>query len=578
MDGREREPERQRTHRPKVGPQRAGGDGAGPETSARDAGPPATSGAALAIGHQPRPDIPGQVLGLQSAAGNRAVATALSVQRRPSAPAGQAAPGRVRGQALEQRMTQAGDSSARMDRQLTNAIAVGIGQVDAMLRDLGAVADEYAKAYQSYEAVLAAGKAHAKAMDAMSDAVIGVLIGVGVGLSLGAAFPATAGARLAMNTAIEVRNGVSEVLVGKALDMVTAPRDQAASAEGLAAFEQAHPAMQRLRAYQQAAQLYRELAVLGTRAQRLGDINALAAGLRADCRELALSGRHRSLTETQIESRVQLVERDVTAREGVRAAIEKASTAIDDARVAASLARDDADPRKMEHDIWVHWMASLSGEEAEILGSDPIEERLASLGIMAKRGMTNARQYGWQSTIGWGVGAWHGGDDSQEGVRLAGKGSKALRMVGQTGTYRKHDEGSGRFTDSTGKQWSAAPQSNKRGSWDLEDQTVVVTRADPGGVLLWVDLPAGAAEDRRSLYTARQLPGKTVTFTAIRESVWSNGSMRYSGRASSPDFPGRTWPAEISPWYAGRPAEGAALVVMHETDGTLICRPADQPR
>src|SRR5262245_7753763 len=444
-----------------------------------------------------------------------------------------------------------------------------------MLRDLGVVADTYQAAYQSYERVLAAGEAHAKAMDELVDAVIGVVIGVGVGLSLGAAFPAAQRAKLAVEAAIELRGELVEAIAGATIKAVASALGpgRAAPSAGLKAFEQAHPAMQRLGAYQEGARLYRELAMLSTRMQGLADINALAGELRADCRELAVSGRHRSLSETQIEARVQLIERDAAAQVTVKDAIGILGTAVEDARIAASLAKDGADIRRMEHDIWIHWMASLSPDEAEILDSDPIEERLGSLGIMAKSGgMMNAPQHDWQSRIHWGVGVWHSDEDSREGARLAARGSKALRMVGQTGTYHQHNE-VGRFTDSTGTQWPAVAQVKAR-SWDLEGATVVVTKASPSGALLWVDLPAAAAEDRRGLYTARQLPGKAVTLTRIVQGVWGSGQLRYSARASSPDFPGRTWPAEMSPRYAFRPTEGAAVVVMHvDSSGTLICRP-----
>lgn len=515
------------------------------------------------------------VRGLQGTAGNRAVVGMLSAQRQTRAPARSPSLAKQRGIALEQRVTQATQVSMKLSRQLNRAVTGGVGHVDAMLRDLGSVADQYQLAYQSYERVVAAGKAHAKAMDEMSDAVIGILIGVSVGLSLGAAFPAAAGARLAMKTAVEFRDEVAEAVAGglKSVAGRMGAAEPPAPAEGLAAFEQAHPAMQRLRAYQDGARLYRELALLSTRVHGLGDLNAIAAGLHADCRELALSGRHRSLSETEIARRVQMVERDTQVQGEVLKPMEKVTVAVEDARIAASLAKDDVDLRRMEHDIWIHWMASLSSDEAEILGSDPIEERLGGLGIMAKRGMMNAPQRDWQSTIGWGVGAWHSAENSQEGARLAAKGSRALRMVGQLGTYRKHDEVAGRFTDSAGTEWSAVPEDRSRGSWGLEGRQVVVTRASPSGILLWVDLPAAAAEERRGLYTARQLPGKTVTLTAIEESVWSSGQMRYRATASSPDLPGRTWKAEMSPWHPGRPADGASVVVMHVSHGILICRP-----
>jgi hypothetical protein len=535
-------------------------------------GTPATKDAVEA---EAASSLQGIVRGLQATAGNRAVVGMLSAQRQTRAPTRSPSAAERRGIALEQRMTQATQVSTRLSRQLSRAVIGGVGHVDAMLRDLGFVADQYQLAYQSYERVVAAGKAHAKAMDEMSDAVIGILIGVSVGLSLGAAFPAAAGARLAMNTAVGFRDEVAEALAGGAASLTgrVGAAGQPPSAEGLAAFEQAHPAMQRLRAYQDGARLYRELAMLSTRVHGLGDLDAIAAGLQADCRELALSGRHRSLSEAEITSRVQMVERDTQVHGEALKAIEKVTVAVEDARIAASLAKDDVDVRRMEHDIWIHWMASLSSDEAEILGSDPIEERLGQLGIMAKRGMMNAPERDWESTIGWGVGAWHSADNSREGARLAAKGSRALRMVGQLGTYRKHDEVAGRFTDSGGTVWSAVPEVGGRGSGDLEGRQVVVTRASPSGILLWVDLPAAAAEERRGRYTAQQLLGKTVTLTAIAESVWSTGALRYKATASSHDFPGRTWKAEMSPWHPGRPAEGASVVVMHVSHGILICRP-----
>jgi hypothetical protein len=69
-------------------------------------------------------------------------------------------------------------------------------------------------------------------------------------------------------------------------------------------------------------------------------------------------------------------------------------------------------------------MASLSGDDVDLLDADPIEDELHALKLE-----------GLSSQIGWSTGAWHSSSDSEEGVRKARTYSMALGIVGKTGTF-----------------------------------------------------------------------------------------------------------------------------------------------
>ncbi|MDN5804567.1 MAG: hypothetical protein L0H26_08310, partial [Microlunatus sp.] len=536
----------------------------------RDAGNRAV---ALLVGSGDFPDQSAQVMAGPRTAGNAAVTSLLHVQRRDPVPAGGAASSaRTRGAALEARVKKSTTTSRATSRAVSTGLTSAVADVDQVLVQLNGVAKTYESSYESYQKVIEEAEAREAAIDAVAALVVGVLISTGVGVGLGLAAPLAATATRGMLAFAEARNATVAALL--AAGSAGALPSKGRPSTAVAGFADQHPTMMKVKAYQQAADLYRTLALTGARFGTIADIQFAAAQLQADCRELAVSGRHRTSTEAAIAGRVTALEADAKTVVALKSEFDKLFAKVGDAKVDASLANQDASATRMERDIWVYWMASLSGDQAEILDSDPIEARLGLLNLMAKRGMDNAPQRAWQSDLDWGVGAWHSDDDSREGARKARGGVAMLKMVGQQGRFRAGGAIGGEYVSPSGAVFAAAPSTRDRSEWDLDGKTVIVMSVSLSSDLVWVDLPEAAQEDRRGTYLARTMKGKTVTLKGIREE-WRTNQTWYFATATSVDDPGLSAPARVMLGLSGTPTEGITAVVRHAEGKVLVVEPSD---
>ncbi|MDP5181577.1 hypothetical protein QOZ88_02920 [Blastococcus sp. BMG 814] len=458
-----------------------------------------------------------------------------------------------------------------------DGIEAGIADVDHMLKDLEQVGVHYQCAYDNFARVLAAGHEHNALVDAATDALVGAVLGITLGatvaLSLSRVFTLAPNAGFALQAAAEVRNGLVATVMQTSLEAAgeaavkasQAPGQDQPPEVGRARHERQHPTMQRVATYQQAADLYRRLATLAARAQRTMDVAALVSNLRADSRELAVTGTVARTGVEELEREVRDLDALIGRHEEVARSVQELTRSVASARADAAVALAEIDERRLERDIWIVWMGSLTPEQAEVLDSTPVEDRLHDMGIMARRGYGGA-QSSWQSTIGWSVGVYHSDAESREGVRLAREAATSLQMTGRAGTYRRRGRG-GVFVDSDGREW---PARHRRSDTGLDDTPVVVVKASPGG-FLEVDAPDAAADDRLTNFRGRQLLNEVVDLTRVVERVNANGLITYLAIGSTPRFPGDTWMVRLVSMEgrAGRPVRQGRVIAI-ERAGTFM--------
>jgi hypothetical protein len=188
--------------------------------------------------------------------------------------------------------------------------------------------------------------------------------------------------------------------------------------------EQANPLLKRLAVYKDIDDARREVALLATQLTPVNSVDRWVTSTKADCRELAVSGKHGRLTEAELERRVQVLER----MDGKLASVDTATRAVADrsGQAAAQAARslDMADKTQMERHLLIRWMAALDDDERKVLGSGDLRSYLQSLQI---KGPFIKYPQG-ESKIGW-----YKGDDDL-GVERAQFAVMALDMIGKTGT------------------------------------------------------------------------------------------------------------------------------------------------
>ena len=331
--------------------------------------------------------------------------------------------GRAVGEKLERRVDVVAEKATFARRDVLRSIREAVGHVDATKGSLLEVAKLYADSHQHVLQRIQRAKAEAALEEEKMDAILGIAIGVGVGLSLGAAVPLAAGASHTTTVLLETAGEVYELAIGDAVKGGGGPQREPQQNE----FEKAHPALKQVEAYKQCGDLYRTLALLAEQMEAIGQVSDLAAKTRPDARELAVAGFHRTLVIPELERRVGALEKVATGLEtSVVRDIFAVTMTIEAASIAAAKAAKLVDQRRIETQIWIHWLASLTGDDAELPGQEPIKTTLNQLDIVAEDGE--------DSVIGWGVGWWHSDENSRTGVKKAEIYAAALDLVGHEGT------------------------------------------------------------------------------------------------------------------------------------------------
>ena len=329
--------------------------------------------------------------------------------------------GREVGEKLEKRVKVVVSNSEHRRQDMVANIGRGVGHVDTTLSALITVAGRYKKARDRVEETIKRAEAAAKLDQEKMDALMGIAIGVGVGLGLGAAVPLAEGASRAASAALDA---VGEVYEGKVADKISG------NGSGVAApksgdYDRADPQLKQTEAYKRCGELYRELATLGPKIESVSAIGGVGGKLQADARELAAAGFHRDLVIPQLERMVGALEHADQAAKKTASEVADLVWVLDaEAKRAQREAKRD-DQLRMEKQIWIHWLGSRTGDEAELAGEEPVKGVLKAHDIVDPNGK--------DSSIGWGVGDWHSDANSRTGAQKAAAYSQALSLAGHDG-------------------------------------------------------------------------------------------------------------------------------------------------
>lgn len=422
-----------------------------------------------------------------------ALARVVSRRREPGGAAPQKLPPQAAGAALEQRVDQVATTAREARERAAQTVDDGFKQVDATAAELEALTAVYKLAFERFELTLHTADAHARGAEQIKDLVLTLAIGAAVGASLGFALAGVAAAT-PFQQALKTSSTVIVNWGGK-----QAAKDPVARGPGVVArsrefLAKADPNLMRIEAGQNLRKLDRGLAELLVVINQHARVADWCLDVKADARELASTGRHGKLTVEQLAERVATLEEAGKAQSGLRDQVLLVAARVADAAQAAGAARKDADTTRLERQLWIHWMASLSGDDAQMVDEDPIEERLQDLGIAGDRGRSPVDR----SMIGWYIGDWHGKADSKEGVRRAKPYADALRAVGIVGVL--HDAEVKGIATGVEYDWRGEPRKPSR------EHAYTTGRIDLGGTPGdpsrpwarkdgWAVIVAGEAED-----------------------------------------------------------------------------------
>jgi hypothetical protein len=351
--------------------------------------------------------------------GNHAFASIVARQPRTR----QRSSSKAKGKELEARVDMALSFVTLKHETIMSTVKEGRAKIKQDIRPaLEAVAACYEIAYDVFSKAVEAGKAHVDETDELIQSVLGIALGVGVGLGVGAAIKLSEQAALLAKAGGEALSEVGELAGAAAIDRPKSPGGE---------LQPEHPGLKKAEAYRQLLELYDSLLELSLAVQPLAHVLRSAAELKADCRELARTGRHESLSPAQLENRVAAFEHGIAEMPPMGLLIGSLALKIEEVREAAVAAKADVKLVQMERRIWIRWMASLKGSQQELLQADPIEVRLSWLGLMAEEPPWGT-QY---SLIGWDIGGAHWDSDSAKGVKKAAKYAAALDTVGKVAKF-----------------------------------------------------------------------------------------------------------------------------------------------
>lgn len=376
---------------------------------------------------------PQLVMALQGRAGNRAVVGELGrrghagVQRRP-APIQrepEAAPGneavKAAARALEVRCDRVTSQAQTRHTAVMDFVGDGLSDVDAARGELDGMMQLYDTAFERMSATLQQADEDLQLQDDAIDAVLGVAIGVAMGLGVGEIIVVAEGASLAARAGVEAVGEMGEWWAAQHVGDVS-KAGRAATPSATTPGKGLRPEVQRLEIYQRLTDLYRTLAKVSLEARPFAGLLAASGRGKADCRELATSGREEGkLTLVQLGKQVAALEQMSNAQKQVEITLADAKAPIARLQEDVRLAVDAKTASNLEHDMWIHWMGSLSREQAErVLDADVVEDRLTALGLQ-----------GGGSHIGYDPGVNTSAEDTFEGSRHAYWESVKLKLVGR---------------------------------------------------------------------------------------------------------------------------------------------------
>jgi hypothetical protein len=335
---------------------------------------------------------------------------------------------------LEMRVTRVQLGAAGHRDAMLASIESGVKLVDETQENMLKVARLYGKAFQRVTELVEAGKETAKVEEERTHFILEMALGVGIGLSFAEAVPMIEEASHSMELA---RETAAEAYKLELAGVVKGEYSRAPET-ALDRFAEGMPALKEAETYRACGELYRSLALASGNLHAISPITDLAADLKADARELEVTGKHRSLTIGQIESRVAALEgaerRLTEARDRVDAVHREIEAGAQASRESAKAALNEPEMLyTMERHLWVHWLASLGPSNADLASEEPIRTELARHGLSDRDAD--------KSAIGWGYGYVETLSDDRAGAKRAAQFEQAMDCVGRTGVLESGRRG-----------------------------------------------------------------------------------------------------------------------------------------
>lgn len=307
------------------------------------------------------------------------------------------------------------EAKGNMDRRLndmTDFAQMGVRAGDVARAKLLAFSEKYRLAYQDYAAAVRGARAEAQNQNLW----LGIVIGTACSVAAAFVLPSTAAgwfALTAAEAATAVASGAAQATVGAGL--ATALQFSGGDLEpgGLS------PEAQEIPVWRTVASLYRTAA---TQAQTIRSLHRIVAGAEFLVGEIRtqVAGGLPTMTEEQALDKVEALiaadqamarSDDGALRDGLRG-LRGFQSDLD------ALNPESVSQRRMEQDIWIMWMGTLS--DASVLDLDAIEDRLHAIGVL-----------GPNSRLGVDFGIYTSEDDENEARDAARGESRALRAAAQ---------------------------------------------------------------------------------------------------------------------------------------------------
>jgi hypothetical protein len=267
-----------------------------------------------------------------------------------------------------------------MERRLNDLAdyaQIGIRAGDVARSRLLAYSEKYRLAYQDYAAAVRGARAEAQNQNMW----LGIIIGTACSVTAAFILPSTAAgwfALTAAETATALTSGAVQATVGAGLASVLQFSGGDLEPGGLS------PEAQELPVWRTVASLYRTAASQVGTLRNLHRIVAGAAFLVGEIRTHVAGGLP-TMTEEQVLDKVEsLILADQAMARSHDAEVSQGLRDLH--RFEADLNAlnpEDLSQRRIEQDIWILWMSTLS--DASVLDLDAIEDRLHAIGVLGPK-------------------------------------------------------------------------------------------------------------------------------------------------------------------------------------------------
>lgn len=275
------------------------------------------------------------------------------------------------------------ESKGNMNRrahELASLVQIGISVGDLARNRLLAYSNKYRLAYQDYAAAIRGARVAAQDQNLYLSVVIGTACSVAAAFIL----PSTAAGWFALTAselATGLASGVGQATVGAGLASILQIAGGDLEPGGLS------PEAQELPVWRTAANIYRTAASQIETIRNLDQVVARAEFLVGEIRTQVAGGLPTMFEEHVLDRVEALIRADQAMARLDDNGLLRGRRGLDQFQAdLAALNPEGYSQQRMEQDIWILWMATLS--DASVLDLNPIENRLRAVGVI---GPNNSR-------------------------------------------------------------------------------------------------------------------------------------------------------------------------------------------